>query len=78
MIDIQLKAGQETFTKAQILPLAQRPPLQMIFKEIMEKHKNKLGINKYTVGSIVSDEISIFLYSYLQMLQFKTLHSLEC
>ena len=26
-----LKAGQETFTKAKILPLAQRPPLHMIF-----------------------------------------------
>ena len=32
----------------------------------MEKHENKLGINKYTVGSIVSDEILILLYSYLQ------------
>ena len=57
MRDILLKAGQETFTKAKILPLAQRPPLQMIFKETMEKHRNKLGINKYTVGSIISMEI---------------------
>ena len=62
-----MKAGQETFTKAKILPLTQRPPLQMIFKETMEKHKNKLGLNKYTIGSIISDEISILFYSDLQM-----------
>ena len=53
--------------KAKILPLAQRPPLQMIFNKKIENHKNKLGMNRYTVGSIVSDEISILLHYYLQM-----------
>ena len=37
-----MKTGQETFTKANILPLAQRPPLQMIFRKnkLIENHIN--------------------------------------
>ena len=37
----------------------------------------KYGINKYTVGNIVCNEISILFQSYLQMQQFKTLRSVE-
>ena len=66
-IEIKLKTGQATFTKANILPLARSPPLQIIFFlikcliKLKITYKIKFGINKYAVDSIVSNEISILL-----------------